>query len=42
MTGIPRITFHEKAGTKLLIRYANVLYPDLPEYKGKAGTMMLC
>ena len=41
MAGVPRITFHEKAGTKILIRYAEVLYPDLPEYEGKAGTMML-
>lgn len=41
MAGVPRITLHEKAGTKIIIRYAEVLYPDLPEYAGKEGTMML-
>lgn len=41
MAGVPRIAFHEKAGTKIIIRYAEVLYPDMPGYEGKAGTMML-
>lgn len=41
MAGVPRITFHEKAGTKVVIRYAEILYPDMPEYAGKEGTMML-
>lgn len=41
MAGVPRITLHEKAGTRVIIRYAEVLYPDLPEYAGKEGTMML-
>lgn len=41
MAGVPRITFHEKRGTKVIIRYAEVLYPDLPEYAGKEGTLML-
>ena len=41
MAGVPRITFHEKEGTKVIIRYAEVLYPDMPEYEGKIGTMML-
>jgi alpha-L-rhamnosidase len=41
MAGVPRITFHEKAGTKVVLRYAEVLYPDMPEYAGKEGTMML-
>lgn len=41
MAGVPRITFHEKEGTKVIIRYAEVLYPDMPEYEGRIGTMML-
>lgn len=41
MAGVPRITFHEKEGTKVIIRYAEVLYPDMPEYAGNEGKMML-
>ena len=42
MAGIPKITLtglHK--GQRLTFRYAEVLYPDLPAYSGKAGTMML-
>lgn len=42
MVGIPRIKFEGmEPGTKIKMRYAEVLYPDLPEYKGKQGTLML-
>ena len=42
MPGVPRITFRNlKPGTEVNIRYAEVLYPELPEYQGKEGTMML-
>lgn len=41
MAGVPRITFHEKEGTKVVIRYAEMLYPDLPEYAGNVGKMMV-
>lgn len=41
MAGVPRITFHEKTGTKVILRYAEVLYPDMPEYAGNEGKMML-
>lgn len=41
MAGVPRIHFHEKEGTKVIIRYAEVLYPDLPEYGENVGKMML-
>lgn len=41
MAGVPRITFHEKEGTKVIIRYAEVLYPDMEEYAGNEGKMML-
>ena len=41
MAGVPEITFREKAGTKITLRYAEVLYPDMPEYAGNEGKMML-
>lgn len=41
MAGVPRIAFHEKEGTRIIIRYAEVLYPDMEEYAGKEGTLML-
>ena len=41
MAGVPRIIFHEKAGTRVMIRYAEVLYPDMKEYAGNEGKMML-
>ena len=41
MAGVPRIHFHEKAGTKVIIRYAEVLYPNLPEYGENVGKLML-
>lgn len=42
MAGVPRITFHkEEEGTVAVIRYAEVLYPDLPEYQGNEGKIMV-
>lgn len=41
MAGVPRIRFCEKPGTKIVIRYAEVLYPHMPEYAGNEGKMML-
>ncbi|MGN0322832.1 MAG: family 78 glycoside hydrolase catalytic domain [Oliverpabstia sp.] len=41
MAGVPCITFHEKPGTEVILRYAEVLYPDMPEYAGNEGKMML-
>ena len=41
MAGVPRIRFHEKAGTKVILRYAEVLYPDMPEYGDNVGKVML-
>ncbi len=40
MAGVPRIVFHEKRGTKVTVRFAEVLYPDMPEYAGNAGRVM--
>ncbi len=42
MVGIPRITIgNGKAGTKIRLRYAEVLYPDMEEYQDNAGMVML-
>ena len=42
MAGMPRITLrHLDKGQKLTFRYAEVLYPDLPEYADKKGMLML-
>jgi alpha-L-rhamnosidase len=42
MVGVPRIVFADaRAGQRITLRYAEVTYPDLPEYKGLAGELML-
>ena len=42
MAGFPSVTFRNlKSGQQVTLRYAEVLYPALPEYGDKAGTMML-
>lgn len=42
MAGIPRITFTGlKPGQKVYMRYAEVKYPDLPEYKDNVGMVMM-
>jgi alpha-L-rhamnosidase len=42
MAGVPHIRLSGlKAGTKLTLRYAEVRYPDLPEYKDHTGMIML-
>lgn len=40
MVGVPEITVSGKTGDKIVIRYAEMLYPDLPEYKDKKGSLM--
>ena len=40
MVGVPEITFRGKAGDEAVIRYGEVLYPDLPEYAGNVGMML--
>ena len=37
---MPVLKFKGKAGQKITIRYGEVLYPDLPEYKGLVGQML--
>ncbi len=42
MVGVPRIRLTGmRPGQRLVLRYAEVKYPDLPEYKGQEGTLML-
>lgn len=42
MVGVPRIALPDlPAGTKVRLRYAEVKYPDLPEYAGQSGRIML-
>lgn len=40
MVGVPEIKVTGKAGEKIFVRYAEVCYPDLPEYEGKADLIM--
>ena len=40
IAGVPRITFDESAGTRITIRYAEMLYPDLERYEGLQGTLL--
>lgn len=41
MAGVPRITFHEKEGTKIIIRFAEMLYPEMEEYAQNKGSLLL-
>ncbi|PXY39311.1 alpha-L-rhamnosidase [Flavobacterium cheongpyeongense] len=42
MVGVPKITMNNvEKGKKIVLRYAEVLYPDLPEYKGNENLLML-
>lgn len=42
MVGVPEIKIADgKAGDTVLLRYAEVRYPDLPEYQGNEGMIML-
>lgn len=42
MAGVPDITFRGlRPGTEVCMRFAEVLYPELPEYKDREGTLML-
>jgi len=41
MVGVPRITLDGKHGQRITIRTAEILYPDLPEYRGSDINGML-
>lgn len=40
IAGVPSIRFHGKAGDEAVIRYGEILYPDLPEYGNLTGMML--
>ncbi len=40
IAGVPVIRLHEKAGTRVTVRYGEVLYPNLPRYRGLEGLML--
>lgn len=42
IAGVPQIVINDgQAGQKLTLRYSEVTYPDMPEYKDNAGMLML-
>jgi len=42
MVGVPRITLSgETAGKEIKLRFAEVTYPDLPEFRENNGMIML-
>lgn len=40
ITGVPYIRFHGKEGTRVRIRYAEMLYPQMDAYKGLEGQLL--
>lgn len=40
ITGVPSIRFHGKRGTRIRIRYAEMLYPKMDVYKGLEGQLL--
>ena len=41
MAGVPEITLSGKAGQRLTLRFAEILYPDMEEYRANTGMLML-
>lgn len=41
LAGVPEITLTGKAGQLVTLRYAEILYPDMPEYQNQTGMLML-
>lgn len=40
MVGVPEIKVSGKAGDRIFVRYAEICYPDMPEYEGKKDFIM--
>lgn len=40
IAGIPVLTFHEKVGQRICIRYGEMLYPERERYKGLEGLLL--
>ena len=41
VAGIPKVKIYGNRGEEAQLRYAEILYPDLPEFEGMAGTLMV-
>ena len=41
IAGIPRIEMQGQVGQEIVLRFAEILYPDRPEFEGKVSTLML-
>lgn len=41
IAGVPKLKLYGKRNTQATIRFAEILYPNLPEYEGLEGTMMI-
>lgn len=41
IAGVPKVTLCGVRGTQATIRYAEILCPDLPEFSGRVGTLMV-
>lgn len=41
IAGVPEIRLNGQSGQRVLLRYAEMLYPDLPEYAAQKGMLML-
>ncbi len=41
VAGVPEVKLCGERGRQAMLRYAELLYPDLPEFEGKAGTIMV-
>lgn len=41
LAGVPEITISGTDGQVITLRYAEILYPDMPEYRKQAGMLML-
>lgn len=39
--GVPKVTLHGKRNAQAMLRYGEILYPDLPEFAGKSGQLMV-
>ena len=41
LAGVPEITFPADAGRHITLRYAEIIYPELPEYEAQRGMIMV-
>ena len=41
IAGVPKLHLHGKRGAQAVIRFAEMLCPDLPEFAGRVGTLMV-